>query len=136
MATTDAVAGKRRPRPLSPHLSIYKFTMTMAMSIAHRITGGGLYLGVLLLAWFLIAASTDAAAFGVFSGFLKSFIGQLVLLGFTWALFHHLIGGIRHFLWDSGYGMDAPLRDQLAWATLIGGLTLTIIVWVIGYAVW
>ncbi len=136
MATTDAVAGKRRPRPLSPHLSIYKFTMTMAMSIAHRITGGGLYLGVLLLAWFLIAASTDAAAFGVFSAFLKSFIGQLVLLGFTWALFHHLIGGIRHFLWDSGYGMDAPLRDQLAWATLIGGLTLTIIVWVLGYALW
>ena len=136
MATTDAVAGKRRPRPLSPHLGIYKFTMTMAMSIAHRITGGGLYLGVLLLAWFLIAASTDAAAFGVFSAFLKSFIGQLVLLGFTWALFHHLIGGIRHFLWDSGYGMDAPLRDQLAWATLIGGLTLTIIVWVLGYALW
>ena len=63
MATTDAAAGKRRPRPLSPHLGIYKLTMTMAMSIAHRISGGALYIGVLLLAWFLIAASTDAATF-------------------------------------------------------------------------
>ncbi len=135
MATTEAAAVKRRSRPLSPHLGIYKPTMTMAMSFAHRITGGGLYVGVLLLAWFLIAASTDAAAFGVFSAFIDSIIGRLVLFGFTWALFHHLIGGIRHFLWDAGYGLDAPMRDQLAWATLIGGFVLTIVVWAIGYAV-
>ena len=134
MTTTEAAAGKRRPRPLSPHLGIYKFTMTMAMSVAHRITGAGLYVGMLLLAWFLIAASTDAAAFDVFSAFIKSIIGRLVLFGFTWALFHHLLGGIRHFIWDTGYGIDAPQRDQLAWATLIGGFVLTIIV-AIGYAV-
>jgi len=135
MATTDAAAGKRRPRPISPHLSIYKPTMTMAMSIAHRITGGGLYVGVLLLAWFLIAASTDAATFGVFSAFIDSIIGGLILFGFTWALFHHFLGGIRHFLWDSGYGLDAPMRDQLAWGTLIGGFALTVVVWLIGFAV-
>lgn len=135
MATSDAASAKSRPRPLSPHIGIYKFAMTMAMSIAHRITGLGLYVGVLMLAWFLIAASTDAAAFGVFSAFIESVIGRLVLFGFTWALFHHLIGGIRHFLWDVGYGMDAPLRDQLAWATLIGGFALTIVAWAIGYAV-
>jgi succinate dehydrogenase / fumarate reductase cytochrome b subunit len=135
METTDAASGKRRQRPLSPHLFIYKPTMTMAMSIAHRISGIALYVGVLLLAWFLIAASTDAATFGAFSAFIESIIGRLVLFLFTWALFHHLIGGIRHFIWDSGYGMDAPLRDQLAWATLIGGFVLTIIVWSIGYAV-
>jgi succinate dehydrogenase / fumarate reductase, cytochrome b subunit len=135
MATFDVAAATRRGRPLSPHLSIYKVTMTMAMSIAHRITGGALYVGVLLLAWFLIAASTDAAAFGVFSTFIESIIGRLVLFGFTWSLFHHLLGGIRHFLWDVGYGMDEPLRDQLAWATLIGGFGLTIVVWAIGYAV-
>jgi succinate dehydrogenase / fumarate reductase, cytochrome b subunit len=135
MATIDVAAAKHRRRPLSPHLSIYKVTMTMAMSIAHRITGGALYVGVLLLAWFLIAASTDAAAFGVFSAFIESIIGRFVLFGFTWSLFHHLLGGIRHFLWDVGYGMDEPLRDQLAWATLIGGFALTIVVWAIGYAV-
>ncbi len=135
MASTGAASGKRRPRPLSPHLSIYRPTMTMAMSIAHRITGVGLYIGVLLLVWFLIAASADGEAFSRFSDFIQSFIGQLVLFAFTWALFHHLIGGVRHFVWDAGYGLDAPLRDQLAWATLIGGFALTVIVWIIGYAV-
>ena len=109
--------------------------MTMAMSIVHRITGAGLYVGVLLLAWFLIAASSDAATFAVFSGFIDSFIGRLVLFGFTWALFHHMLGGLRHIIWDAGYGIDAPLRDQLAWATLIGGFALTLVVWAIGYAV-
>jgi succinate dehydrogenase / fumarate reductase, cytochrome b subunit len=120
---------------MSPHLSIYRLTMTMAMSIAHRISGGALYIGVLLLAWFLIAASTDAATFGVFSAFIESIIGRFVLFLFSWALFHHLIGGIRHIAWDAGYGLDAPLRDQMAWATLIGGFALTIVVWAIGYAV-
>ena len=65
----------------------------------------------------------------------NSIIGRLVLFGFTWALFHHLLGGVRHFIWDAGYGMDAPEREQLAWATLIGGFVLTIVVWAIGYAV-
>ncbi len=135
MASPEAVSEKLRPRPLSPHIGIYKLTMTMAMSIAHRISGGALYVGVLLLAWFLVAAATDAATFGVFSAFIKSFIGRLVLFGFTWALFHHLLGGIRHFIWDAGHGLDAPLRDRLAWATLMGGFVLTIVVWAIGYAV-
>jgi succinate dehydrogenase cytochrome b556 subunit len=66
--------------------------MTMAMSFAHRISGVALYAGVLLLAWFLIAASADASSFAVFSGFIESFIGRIVLFVVTWALFHHLIG--------------------------------------------
>jgi succinate dehydrogenase / fumarate reductase cytochrome b subunit len=135
MASTETTTAARRARPLSPHLGIYRVTMTMAMSIVHRITGVGLYAGVLLLAWFLIAASSDAAAFAVFSAFIQSIIGRLILFGFTWALFHHMLGGVRHTLWDSGYGLEAPARDQLAWATLIGGFALTIVVWVIGYAV-
>jgi succinate dehydrogenase / fumarate reductase cytochrome b subunit len=124
-----------KPRPLSPHLGIYRRTLTMMMSIAHRITGVGLYIGVLLLAWFLLALSGDAQTFAVFSGFIHSFIGQLLLLGFTWALFHHLLGGLRHFLWDAGVGFEAPLRDQIAKANLIGGAALTLIAWVIGYSV-
>jgi succinate dehydrogenase / fumarate reductase, cytochrome b subunit len=135
MASSDALPRPRRPRPLSPHLSIYKVTMTMAMSFAHRISGAALYVGVLMLAWFLIAASTDAATFAVFSDFIQSFFGRLILFGFSWALFHHLVGGLRHIIWDAGYGLDAPLRDQMAWATLIGGFALTIVVWAIGYAV-
>jgi succinate dehydrogenase / fumarate reductase cytochrome b subunit len=136
MASSDALPGPRRPRPLSPHLSIYRPTMTMAMSIAHRISGVALYVGVLLLAWFLIAASADASSFAVFSGFISSFIGRVVLFLVTWALFHHLVGGLRHILWDAGYGLDAPLRDQMAWATAIGGFALAVLVWIIGAAVW
>jgi succinate dehydrogenase / fumarate reductase cytochrome b subunit len=135
MAANDAAPELRRPRPMSPHLSIYRLTMTMAMSFAHRLSGAALYLGVLLLAWFLISASADAATFGLFSEFIRSFLGRLILFGFSWALFHHLLGGVRHLLWDSGYGLDAPLRDQMAWGTLIGGFVLTIVVWAIGYAV-
>jgi succinate dehydrogenase / fumarate reductase, cytochrome b subunit len=135
MASTDASPSPARPRPLSPHLSVYRFTMTMAMSIAHRITGGALYVGALLLAWFLIATSMDASAFGVVSGFLNSIIGRLILFGFTWALIHHALGGVRHAIWDTGYGFDKPMRDWLAYATLIGGGVLTILVWAIGYAV-
>jgi succinate dehydrogenase / fumarate reductase cytochrome b subunit len=109
--------------------------MTMAMSIAHRISGVALYVGVPLLAWFLIAASADASSFAVFSGFISSFVGRVVLFLVTWALFHHLVGGLRHVLWDAGYGLDAPLRDKMAWATAIGGFALTIIVWIVGAAV-
>ena len=135
MASSDASPGSPRPRPLSPHLSVYRPTMTMAMSIAHRISGAALYVGVLLLAWFLIAVSSDASSFAVFSDFISSFIGRLTLFVITWALFHHLVGGVRHILSDAGYGLDAPLRDQMAWATAIGSFALTVLVWAIGFAV-
>jgi succinate dehydrogenase / fumarate reductase cytochrome b subunit len=122
-------------RPLSPHLQIYRPMLTMMMSIMHRITGMALYAGTLLLAWWLIAASTDARAFDTANSVLTSILGQIVLLGFTWALFHHLFGGIRHFIWDTGRGMDHPEREYLAQATLIGGLALTVVVWVVAYMV-
>jgi succinate dehydrogenase / fumarate reductase cytochrome b subunit len=135
MASSDPITPSPDGRPLSPHLGIYRFTLTMAMSIAHRITGAGLYVGTLMLAWFLLAASMDASAFAYFSGFIQSFFGRLVLFGFTWALFQHLLGGVRHLIMDAGYGMDEPEREQMAQATLIGGLVLTLVVWAIGYAV-
>jgi len=136
MAGTDQspIANEQR-RPLSPHLQVYKFALTMAMSIMHRITGVGLYLGTLLLAWWLIAAATSASAFADASWFMGSLVGRLILLGFTWALFHHMLGGIRHFIWDAGYGMDHPEREYLAQGTLIGGLVLTILVWIVAYMV-
>ena len=121
-------------RPLSPHLQIYSPMLTMMMSIAHRITGAGLYLGTLLIAWWLIAASMDAKTFATASWALASPLGRLVLFGFTWSLFHHLLGGLRHFVWDLGYGMDHPQREYLAQATLIGGIVLTVLVWILAYA--
>jgi succinate dehydrogenase / fumarate reductase cytochrome b subunit len=121
-------------RPLSPHLQVYTPMLTMMMSIAHRITGIGLYAGTLLLAWWLIAASTNAADFAIVNGFLNSIFGRLVLFGFTWALFHHLLGGVRHFLWDSGRCLEHPEREYLAQATLVGGFVLTFLVWIAAYA--
>jgi succinate dehydrogenase / fumarate reductase cytochrome b subunit len=135
MASSDPISPSPAARPLSPHLGVYRFTLTMAMSIAHRITGAGLYVGALMLAWFLLAASMDASAFAHFSEFIQSFFGRLILFGFTWALFQHLLGGVRHLIMDAGYGMDDPEREQMAQATLIGGFVLTLVVWAIGYAV-
>jgi succinate dehydrogenase / fumarate reductase cytochrome b subunit len=136
MAATEAAPTPARPRPLSPHLSVYKLTLTMVMSGLHRITGMALYVGVLLLAWFLIATSMDQTTFSAASGFLNSIIGRLILLGFTWSLFNHMLGGIRHAIWDAGYGMDKVEREWLAIATLAGGLALTIVVWAIGLAIY
>lgn len=118
-------------RPLSPHLQIYRPMLTMMMSIAHRITGAALYMGTLLLAWFLIAAASDSASFAIISGLLSSWFGQLVLFGFTFALYHHLMGGIRHAIWDAGIGFEHPAREILAQATIAGSIVLTLITWAI-----
>ncbi len=124
-----------RPRPLSPHLQIYRPTLTMTMSIVHRITGMGLYLGALLIAWWLIAASSGPNTYAVLEGFFGSIIGRLVLFGYTWALIHHMLGGIRHFLWDMGLAYGAPTRHILAAGTLAGSLVLTALLWGVAYLV-
>lgn len=107
--------------------------LTMMMSIMHRITGAALYAGTILLVYYLIAAANGPAPFGAASWLFGSIIGQLVLFGFTWALFQHLLGGIRHAIWDAGYGIDHPWREYLAQATAIGGIALTVIVWALAY---
>ena len=91
-----------RARPLSPHVTIYRWPITMTMSILHRVTGGALYFGTLLIVWWLVAAATSESAFATAQAVLGSWIGLLVLFGFTWALYHHLLGGIRHLIWDTG----------------------------------
>ena len=118
-------------RPLSPHLQVYSPLLTMMMSIAHRITGAALYAGTLLLAWYLVALAAGPAQFATVAAVYGSLIGQLILFLFTWALFHHLLGGIRHFVWDTGVWMDHPQREWLAQGTLVGGLTLTVLVWLV-----
>ena len=128
-------SGSEKRRPLSPHLQIYRPTLTMMMSIAHRITGAALYFGTLLLAWFLIAVSAGGGTYGAAAYCLNSIAGKLILFGFTWALFHHLLGGIRHAIWDMGHGLEHPQREWLALATLLGGIVLTVTVWTIAYLV-
>ncbi|MEM7215918.1 MAG: succinate dehydrogenase, cytochrome b556 subunit [Pseudomonadota bacterium] len=122
-------------RPLSPHLQIYKPIPTMVMSILHRITGVALYMGTFLVACWLFAGATSAAYFDLVTGFFGSWFGNLILLGYTWALMHHLAGGLRHFLWDTGRGFDKHLSTKLAWLTLAFSIFATILIWVIGYLV-
>jgi len=123
------------PRPLSPHLQIYRWPVTMAMSILHRITGVGLYLGTILVAWWLAAAAAGPEYFAFVNRIYGSWFGLLVLFGFTWALFHHALGGVRHFVWDVGAGFSRAGRNGLAWATLGGSLILTLLVWAAVYLV-
>ena len=121
-------------RPLSPHLQTYKWTLTMAMSIVHRATGVALYVGTILLAWWLMAAAAGPSAYATFQDFISSFIGRLIVFGYTWALIHHLLSGIRHLVWDLGYGFGKKEREWLTWAALIGSISLTILLWIIAYA--
>jgi len=120
-------------RPLSPHLQIFRPIITMVMSILHRITGGALYFGMALLAWWLVAAASGPGYFNTVNGLFGSIIGQIVLFGFTWALIHHMLGGMRHFVWDLGHGFALKTANAMAWGTIIGSISLTILLWIIGY---
>lgn len=120
----------RVERPLSPHLQVYRLTLTMAMSIVHRITGAALYFGTILFVWWLLAAASPRN-FDTVTGFFSSWFGRLILFGYTWALLHHLLGGIRHLIWDTGRALGPAEREFAAWATLIGSVTLTVVVWLL-----
>ena len=134
MSELDAgTTGARRARPLSPHLQIYRPMLTMMMSIVHRITGAALYFGTLLLAWWLIAAAVGPNAYANVEWFMSSLIGRLILFGYTWALMHHMLGGIRHLIWDTIHGLEPAEREPLTLATLIGSIVLTLLLWVVGY---
>lgn len=122
-------------RPLSPHLQVFRPLITMIMSIFHRITGGALYVGTLLVAWWLVAAASGPGYYEWVNGFFGSIVGRLILFAYTWTLVHHMLGGIRHLVWDTGLGLEKPYRDQIAWATLLGSVGLTLLIWGIGYAV-
>lgn len=121
----------RNERPLSPHLQVYRMTMTMAMSILHRITGAGLYFGTIFFVWWLFAAATSRG-FEAISSFFDSWFGVLLLFGYSWALIHHMLGGIRHLIWDTGRGLGPAEREFFAWATMVGSISLTVVVWVLG----
>jgi succinate dehydrogenase / fumarate reductase cytochrome b subunit len=119
-------------RPLSPHLSIYRLEINMLMSIIHRITGLSLYVGTLLLAAWLVAAATGKEPFDAVSGLFRHPIGKLILFGYTWALVHHLLGGLRHLVWDSGRGLQIWQVNVLSWLTIFGSIFLTLAIWTVG----
>ncbi|MEO3997037.1 succinate dehydrogenase, cytochrome b556 subunit [Mesorhizobium sp. CAU 1732] len=122
-----------RARPLSPHLQIYKPIPTMVMSIVHRITGVGLYFGILLVAAWLLAAATSEDWFNTVSAIYGSWIGRLILFAYTWALIHHMLGGIRHLVMDTGKALGKQSSTTVATAMPFVSIGLTLLLWVVGY---
>lgn len=116
-------------RPLSPHLTVYRPMPTMVMSILHRMTGAALYFGTVLLAVWLVAAANSVDAFGFVSWFFNSWPGRVVLFGYTWALMHHMLGGVRHFVWDFGFGFEKNFASKMALASAAGSMMLTLAIW-------
>ncbi|MBT3535964.1 MAG: succinate dehydrogenase, cytochrome b556 subunit [Rhodospirillaceae bacterium] len=120
-------------RPLSPHLQVYRWQITMAMSILHRISGVGLAVGLLLLTWWLVAAASGADYFNMVHDIMGSWIGRLILLGFTGSLFFHLCNGIRHLFWDIGYGFELDDMRKTGWIVMVATVVLTLGTFFIGY---
>lgn len=129
MAEAKTMRGNAIERPLSPHLQIYRPLINMVMSILHRITGAALYFGSLLLAWWLVSAAVGPEYFNFVNGLFDTWLGRIVLFGYTWALMHHMMGGIRHFIWDTASYLDIPSVNFLSWATIVCSVTLTAAVW-------
>ena len=120
-------------RPLSPHLQIYRPMLTMTLSIVHRLTGAVLYFGTLLLCWWLIAAAVGPEYFAFVQDFMGSILGRLILFGYTWALIHHMFGGLRHLIWDTGRGLELPTAEAMARLTIAGSVLVTLAIWLAGY---
>lgn len=129
MAEAKMAQGPAAQRPLSPHLQVYTLLINTVMSIVHRMTGAALYFGTLLLAWWLIAVATGPGALDTVNAFFNSWIGLFVLFGYTWALLHHMAGGVRHFIWDTGRGFDLETVDKMCWVSAIFSAAATLAIW-------
>ncbi|HUZ73278.1 MAG TPA: succinate dehydrogenase, cytochrome b556 subunit [Stellaceae bacterium] len=124
------------PRPLAPHLSIYKPQLTSVLSISHRATGVALAVGTVLLVWWLLAAASGGDAFAAAQRFWGSWLGMLLLFGWTFSLFFHLCNGIRHLLWDAGWGFELGQTYVSGWVVVAASAALTIVAWIAGLVVW
>jgi succinate dehydrogenase / fumarate reductase, cytochrome b subunit len=120
-------------RPLSPHLQIYRPQLTTILSITHRATGVALAVGTLLLTCWLISAALGPANYTGLQRFLASWLGILLLLGWSWSLFYHLCNGIRHLVWDTGHWLDLKGCYASGYGVLIVSTALTAIAWIAGF---
>src|SRR5437660_6061295 len=122
-----------RARPLSPHLQIYRWPVTMATSIAHRATGIALSAGTLLLAWWLVAAAMGPDVYHVFALCAAHPLGQIVLFGLVWSLAFHLFNGIRHLAWDIGFGFEVSAANRSGVTVVVLSLLATIAVFLLSH---
>lgn len=128
--------GKLVRRPLSPHLQVYKPQLSSVTSILHRGTGVVLGIGTLLLTAWLVCAATSDGAFSVIQSLFATWIGILILFGFTVALFYHFCNGIRHLLWDAGRGFELPDMHRTGRFVFVATVVLTVVFWIIAFLVW
>ena len=126
--------GASSTRPLSPHIQIWRFTVTMAASITHRATGAILYGGTLLLAAWIFAAASNPEAFSTINAIIRSPIGIVVIAGYVWALMFHAMNGLRHLYWDSGRGLAPKTATITSWVVYIGSLLLAAFILWASYA--
>lgn len=116
-------------RPLSPHLSVYKWNVTSVSSILHRATGVFMTLGTVALAAWIISAAMGADCYEYVLSILSSWIGWLVMFGLSFSFFYHLANGVRHLVWDAGYGFDKQVARRSGWAAIVGALVATLLFW-------
>ncbi|MCP3870834.1 MAG: succinate dehydrogenase, cytochrome b556 subunit [Gammaproteobacteria bacterium] len=122
-------------RPTSPHVQVYRLPLTAVLSIAFRAAGAFLALGLLLLIWLLVAAASGPDYYQVVHSMAASWFGQLVLFGFTFALYYHLCNGVRHLYWDMGYGFEKESVAKSVWVVLAVSVGLTVVTWLVAYIV-
>ena len=134
MASETSQGAAKRSRPLSPHLQIYKPQITSVLSISHRATGVALAVGTILLAAWIVAAAMGPAAYGRVAALLGSGLGQVLLFGWSAALFYHLLNGIRHLFWDTGRGFDLGTMEKSGKAVVAGAIVLTALAWILAKA--
>jgi succinate dehydrogenase / fumarate reductase cytochrome b subunit len=116
-------------RPLSPHILVYRWPITMTLSILHRVTGVALSVGLIVLTIWLVALSTGAAAYEQITAVLQSTVGRLLLVGFSFAFFFHLCNGVRHLFWDVGKGFEMRQVNASAWSVILATIVLTLGLW-------
>ena len=120
-------------RPISPHLQVYKPQLTSVLSILHRITGVALAIGTILLVYWLIAAASGPEAFASAEALIGSWLGRVLLLGWTFALYFHLTNGIRHLFWDAGLGFELKTVYASGWTAVALAVALTLVSFIAGF---
>jgi succinate dehydrogenase / fumarate reductase cytochrome b subunit len=122
-----------RSRPLSPHLTIYRWPVTMATSITHRATGVGLSVGAVILAWWLVSISNGPEGWQSFHALSDTPIGLLVVFGLTWSLVYHFLNGVRHLAWDLGYGFEKHLAERNSTMILVGSVVIAVAIFALAW---
>lgn len=124
----------RDNRPLSPHLQVYRLPIAAITSIMTRITGHALVAGILLITWWLVAAVASPGAFACADWVVRSWLGFIILTGSMWALWYHLLAGIRHLGYDAGYGMEIKEAEKSSWVIIYGSVVLAVLTLIIFFA--